>query len=105
MKYTFNIRNRDLSLVIRPETISAITGNKRKFEFPICLFNCCENLRHDVNLYLISVMIAVFLTFYNTTFDIPDENPFENVVGIGENSGNQLFLLLPHCYLLYDGQI
>ena len=28
-----------------------------------------------------------------------NKNPFENIVGKGENTGNQHFLLFPHCLL------
>ena len=30
---------------------------------------------------------------------------FENIVGKGENAGNQHFLLLPQCFLLFPKQI
>ena len=29
------------------------------------------------------------------------KNPFENIVGKGENTGNQHFLLFPQCFLLF----
>ena len=29
------------------------------------------------------------------------KKPFENIVGKGENAGNQHFLLFPQCFLLY----
>ena len=35
-----------------------------------------------------------------TAFEAPD-----NIVGKGENPGNQNVLLLPQCFLLYVGQI
>ena len=34
-----------------------------------------------------------------TTFGDPDEKPSENIVGKGENAGNQHFLLFPQCFL------
>ena len=33
------------------------------------------------------------------------EKPFENIVGKGENAGNQHFLLFPKCFLPYENQI
>ena len=35
---------------------------------------------------------------------ITNEKTFENVVGKGENAGNQHFLLFPHCFLPYHRQ-
>ena len=32
------------------------------------------------------------------------KKPFENIVGKGENAGNQHFLLFPKCFLLYQRQ-
>ena len=34
----------------------------------------------------------------------PREKPFENIVGKGENAGNQHFLLFPPCFLSYQRQ-
>ena len=34
----------------------------------------------------------------------PFDAPFENIVGKGENAGNQHFLLFSHCLLLYQRQ-
>ena len=31
----------------------------------------------------------------------PRKRPFENIVGKGENTGNQHFLLFPQCFLPY----
>ena len=31
------------------------------------------------------------------------KSPFENIVGKGENAGNQHFLLFPQCFLPYQG--
>ena len=33
------------------------------------------------------------------TFDDPVKEAFENIVGKGENAGNQHFLLFPQCFL------
>ena len=33
------------------------------------------------------------------------KKPFENIVGKGENAGNQDFLLFPQCFLLIPKQI
>ena len=32
------------------------------------------------------------------------KKPFENIVGKGENAGNQHFLLFPQCFLPNSGQ-
>ena len=34
----------------------------------------------------------------------PRKKPFENIVGKGENAGNQHFLLFPQCFLSYQRQ-
>ena len=36
---------------------------------------------------------------------IVNKTHFENIVGIGENAGNQHFLLLPQCFLPYQKQM
>ena len=46
--------------------------------------------------------------YFYTAHTIPTLNDlgqkaFENIVGKGENAGNQHFLLLPRCFLLYQG--
>ena len=47
-----------------------------------------------------------YLTFYHTipTFNNPRKKPFENIVGKGENAGNQYLLLFPQCFLPYQRQ-
>ena len=47
------------------------------------------------------------LTLYNKiqTFNYPEKKPFENIVGKGENAGNQHFLFFPQCFLLFHIQI
>ena len=39
-----------------------------------------------------------------TPFACLGKKPFQNTVGKGENAGNQHFLLLPQCFLLYQRQ-
>ena len=51
----------------------------------------------------------MFLTFYQTTphFNNPKalkKKPYEVIVGKGENTGNQHFLLFPHCFKHYQIQ-
>ena len=41
----------------------------------------------------------------NPTFDDPEKESLENIVGKGENAGNQHFLLFPQCFLLVTKQI
>ena len=53
-------------------------------------------------------MLKTALILYYTipTFNDPQtERPFENIVGKGENAGNQHFLLYPQCFLLFPKQI
>ena len=48
------------------------------------------------------------LTLYHTipTLNDPEKKkPFENIVGKGENTGNQHFLLFPQCLLPFPKQI
>ena len=47
------------------------------------------------------------LTLYHTipTVNDPEKEAFENIVGKGENAGNQHFLLFPLCFLPFLKQI
>ena len=47
------------------------------------------------------------LTLYRTipTYNNPEKESFENIVGKGENAGNQHFLLFPQCFLPFPKQI
>ena len=55
-----------------------------------------------------SLHLAAIGTFTHshtmTSFDAPWKQAFENIVGKGENAGNQYFLLFPLCFLLYQRQ-
>ena len=46
------------------------------------------------------------LTLYHTIplFTTPKKKPFKEIVGNGENAGNQHFLLFPQCFLSYQTQ-
>ena len=46
-------------------------------------------------------------TFYRTipTLNDPKMEAFENILGKGENAGNQHFLLIPKCFLPFPKQI
>ena len=55
-------------------------------------------------LYVNTLMLLTYLRtliLYQTmpTFNDLKKKPFENVVGKGENAGNQHFLLFPLCFL------
>ena len=39
-----------------------------------------------------------------TPFEVSGKEALENIVGKGENAGNQHFLLFPQCFLLYKRQ-
>ena len=54
-------------------------------------------LHIDCPLQLLSIWICYGLTLYHTilTFNEPEKKPYENMVGKGENSDNQHFLLFP----------
>ena len=43
------------------------------------------------------------LTLYHTipSFNDPEQDTLENILGKGENAGNQHFLLYPKCFLPY----
>ena len=47
------------------------------------------------------------LTVYHTvpTFNDVEKKPFENIVGKGENAGNQHFRLLLQCFLPFPKEI
>ena len=40
---------------------------------------------------------------HNPDFDDPKKKALKNIVGKGENAGNQHFLFFPQCFLLYQG--
>ena len=42
---------------------------------------------------------------HSLTFNNPEEEGFENIVGKGENACNQHYPLFPQCFLLYRGQL
>ena len=46
-------------------------------------------------------MVVKELTLYHTipTFNDPEREPFEKLVGKGENAGNQHFVLFPQGFL------
>ena len=46
---------------------------------------------------LVKKLIFILTTLKN--------KPFGNIVGKGENAGNQHFLLFPQCFLTYKGRI
>ena len=50
--------------------------------------------------------IRTILTLYHTipTFNDSENKPFENMMGKGENAGNQHFLLFPQCFIPYQSQ-
>ena len=50
---------------------------------------------------------SAVLTLYYTvlTFNDIEKEAFENIVGKGENAGNQHFLLFPQCILPFPNQI
>ena len=66
---------------------------------------CCLVKSYALLNYKVLEKIGIFgkeLTLYHRipTFADPEKNdPFENIVGIGENAGNQHFLLFPQCFL------
>ena len=49
------------------------------------------------------------IKYYQNVYSFHDQNPekegFENIVGKGENAGNQHFLLFQQCFLRCPGQI
>ena len=49
---------------------------------------------------MIAIKVRHLLTLYHTipTPNNPGNKAFENIVGNGENAGNQHFLLFPHCF-------
>ena len=54
----------------------------------------------------VSALINAQITLYYTipTFNDPDKEAFKNIVGKGENAGNQHFLLFPQCFQAYQRQ-
>ena len=51
--------------------------------------------------------LCVALTLYHTipTFNDPDKEALKNIVGKGENAGNQHFLLFPQSFLPFPKEI
>ena len=54
-----------------------------------------------------NLTLCTVLTLYHTTlkFNDPKKMAFENIVGKGENAGNQHFLLFRQCFLPFAKQI
>ena len=50
---------------------------------------------------LLNSVIVWYFTLYHT---IPNSNDPENIVGKGENAGNQHFLLFQQCFLTFPKQ-
>ena len=51
----------------------------------------------NITLKLFTTQARLLTTLYN--------KPFENIVGKGENAGNQHFLLFPQCFLPFPKQV
>ena len=49
--------------------------------------------------------IGSLFTMQSRLLTTPREKTFENIVGKGENAGNQHFLLFPQCFLSFPNQI
>ena len=54
--------------------------------------------------YFKSLWCGKELILHNTIlcYNNLSKNPFQNIVGKGENAGNQHFLLFPQCFLPYQ---
>ena len=50
----------------------------------------------------ISAVVILLLTTQSQLLMTLGKNPFENIVGKGENAGNQHFLLFPQCFQRYQ---
>ena len=50
-------------------------------------------------LVIIKYFMQLYLYHTIPTFNTSVKKPFENIVGKGENAGNQHFLLFPQCFL------
>ena len=71
-------------------------GNQHFFLFPQCFLPFPKE-------FFSHVRIEPFFTFLFTTqsrlLTTPRKKPFENMMGKGENAGNQHFFLFPQCFL------
>ena len=60
---------------------------------------CCQVFN-----FVINFNYTIFTT-QSRLLTTPTKKPFENIVGKGENAGNQHFLLFPQCFLPFTRQI
>ena len=74
-------------------------------------FKLFNPLQHNRSLVMskMDILLETALTLYHTipTFTLTTlwKKPFENIVGKGENAGNQHFLLFPQYFLPFPKQI
>ena len=60
---------------------------------------CPKHLSGDYSVFRLSLYHTIM------TFNDPEKEAFfENIVGKGENAGNQHFLLFPQCFLVFPEQ-
>ena len=66
------------------------------------LMKDCWILNYCISLpFQCKVVLFISLTHVHDFLTTLRSNPVENIVGKGENAGNQHFLLLPQCFLLF----
>ena len=75
-------------------------GNQHFLLFP--LFISIISKSFHLGNYISELFGKVFNSWLLTTLG---KKPFENIVGKGENAGNQHFLLFPQCFQLFQKQI
>ena len=60
---------------------------------------------HNISTHAHKICVCVNSATQSGLLTTLYKKPFENIVGKGENAGNQHFLLFPKCFLLFPKQI
>ena len=75
----------------------------------MCSIQAKSSLNFLVKFVFVMQMLSnrIVLTLYHTIHNVMtrEKKTFENIVGKGENAGNQYFLLFPQCFLPFPKQI
>ena len=72
-------------------------GKEVALNYTIEMENCSNRKHLQMNLYIHVIQLFTTQSRLLTTLK---RKAYENIVGKGENAGNQHFLLFPQCFLL-----
>ena len=76
-------------------------GNQHLLLFPNCFLPFQKKFQFFGNIYFVVCKCFEFTTQSRLLATLKNQ-PFKNILGKGENAGNQHFLLLPNCFLPFQ---